>query len=66
MLKRFTILVLPVALAGCAVGHVSLPMSPMALGPSDSPPPSCLTYSGAPAYGNCKDAGAVSVPQQDK
>jgi hypothetical protein len=63
MLKRLMILLLPVALAGCAVGHLSLPMSPMTLGPSDTPP-SCLTYSDTPAYGDCKGAGTVSVPQQ--
>ena len=61
MMKRLVILMLPFALAGCAVGRLSL--TPMALGPSDDTPPSCLTYSGTPAYGDCKGAGSVSVPQ---
>jgi hypothetical protein len=64
MLKRLMILMLPFALAGCAVGHLSLPMT---LGPSDTPKPStCLTYSDTPAYGDCKGAGTVSVPQETK
>jgi hypothetical protein len=72
MLKRLIILMLPFALAGCAVGHFSLPMTlgpssgPMSLGPSDTPKPACLTYADTPAYGDCKGAGAVSVPQQAK
>ena len=72
MLKRLVILMLPFALAGCAVGHLSLPMTlgpsntPMSLGPSDTPKPACLTYADTPAYGDCKGAGAVSVPQQAK
>ena len=65
MLKRLVILLLPVALGGCAVGHLSMPMTPMTLGPSDTPP-SCLTYADTPAYGDCKGSGTVSVPQQPK
>ncbi|HMK40061.1 MAG TPA: hypothetical protein VK451_00735 [Methyloceanibacter sp.] len=72
MQKRLIILALPFALAGCAVGHLSLPMTlgpsngPMSLGPSDTAKSACLTYADTPAYGDCKGAGAVSVPQQAK
>ncbi|MGE5261342.1 MAG: hypothetical protein ACM3MH_10760 [Actinomycetota bacterium] len=60
MLKMLAILILPVALAGCAVGHLSLPMGPMTLGPSDDgPKPSCLTYGNTPAYG-CRSQGSGS------
>jgi len=48
------------ALAACEVGRLKMPMT---LGPSDNPPP-CVTYSGAPAYGDCKASGSVSVPRQ--
>lgn len=58
MSKRFLILLLPFALAGCAVGHVSLPMT---LGPSDTPKSSCLTYDDSPAFGDCKGPGSVSI-----
>jgi hypothetical protein len=62
MFKRLTILILPVALAGCAVGHISLPMSPMTLGPADEgPKPSCLTYDDTPAY-DCQPQGSTSAP----
>jgi hypothetical protein len=37
MAKRLLILLLPVAFAGCSVGHVNLPMT---LGPSDPAPAS--------------------------
>jgi hypothetical protein len=58
--KPFLILLLPVALAGCAVpiGQLQLPMT---LGPSDTKA-TCLTYDGAPAYGDCQKAGSVSIP----
>jgi hypothetical protein len=60
MSKMLATLILPVALAGCAMGHLSLPMGPMTLGPSDDgPKPSCLTYGDTPAYG-CKPEGPVS------
>ena len=61
MSKRLLILLLPIALAGCAVGHVKLPMS---LRPSDIPKASCLTYDDAPAFGNCKGSGKVSIAQR--
>ena len=60
MARRLLLLLLPVAFAGCSMGHVNLPMT---LGPSDSAPASCLTYSGTPAYGDCKGPGTVSLPQ---
>jgi hypothetical protein len=61
MAKRLLILLLPVAFAGCSLGHLNMPMT---LGPSDSPPQaSCLTYSNTPAYGDCKGRETVSVPQ---
>ena len=59
MLKMLAILTVPIALAGCAVGHLSLPMSPMTLGPSDDgPKANCLTYGDTPAYG-CRPQGAA-------
>jgi hypothetical protein len=63
MAKRLLILVLPIALAGCAVGHVTLPMT---LGPSDTPKSTCLTYDGGPAFGDCKGAGDLSISQDKK
>ena len=60
-MKWLPIILLPVALAGCTVGHVKLPMT---LGPSDAPHVTCLTYDGAPAYGDCKGPGAVSITQE--
>ena len=38
--KIFLVLLLPLALAGCAVGHITLPMT---LGPADASKASCLT-----------------------
>ena len=61
--KWLVILLLPVALAGCAVGHLTLPMT---LGPSETPKASCLTYADAPAFGDCKGPGAVSISQETK
>lgn len=58
-MKPFLILLLPVALAGCAVPIGQLQM-PMTLGPSDTKA-TCLTYDGAPAYGDCQKAGSVSI-----
>jgi hypothetical protein len=60
MAKWLLLLLLPVAFAGCSVGHLNMPMT---LGPSNPAPASCLTYSNTPAYGDCKGAGTVSVPQ---
>jgi hypothetical protein len=63
MSKRLLIVLLPIALAGCAVGHITLPMT---VGPSDAPKASCLTYADAPAFGDCKGPGEVSIPQERK
>jgi hypothetical protein len=63
MSKGLPILLLPIALAGCTVGHVTLPMT---LGPSDTPKASCLTYADAPAFGDCQGPGKVSIPQERK
>jgi len=60
MAKRLLILLLPLAFIGCSVGRVKLPMT---LGPSNSAPASCLTYNGAPSYGDCNGANTVLVPQ---
>jgi hypothetical protein len=60
MVKRLLTLLLLLAFTGCSVGRVKLPMT---VGPSDPAPPSCLTYSGTPSYGDCKGASTVSVPQ---
>lgn len=61
MSKAFLFLLLPLALAGCAVGHLNMPMT---LGPSDTAKAPCLTYADAPAFGDCKGPGAVSIPQE--
>ena len=66
MSRLLVILLLPIALAGCAVGHLSLPMTPMTLGPSDDAKSSCLTYKDGPAFGDCQGAGTVSIPQDAK
>ena len=63
MSKCLPILLFPIALAGCTVGHLTLPMT---LGPSDTPKASCLTYADAPAFGDCKGPGKVSIPQEKK
>jgi hypothetical protein len=64
-LKYLAFVLLPVALAGCSLGTVKLPtMSPMTLGPSDTAHTACLTYDGAPAYGDCQDANSVSISQE--
>ena len=55
MSKALLMLVLPLALAGCAMGHLNL--QPMTLGPSDTPKSSCLTYADSPAFGDCKGPG---------
>jgi hypothetical protein len=61
-LKRLAFILLPIALAGCSVGTVKLPtMAPMALGPSDTANTACLTYDGAPTYGDCQGGNAVSI-----
>jgi hypothetical protein len=62
MLKLFVILLLPIALAACEVGHVKVPMT---LGPSDTAQAACLTYGDTPAYG-CKAPGEVTIPQDPK
>lgn len=59
--KWLAFVLLPVALAGCSLGTVKLPMAPMALGPGDTANTTCLTYDGAPAYGDCESAESVSV-----
>ena len=61
MSKALLIVLLPLALAGCAVGHLNLPMT---LGPSDTPKSSCLTYADGPAFGDCKGPDSVSIPQE--
>ena len=60
-MKWLLILLMPLALAGCSVGHLALPMT---LGPSDTPKASCLTYADAPAFGDCKRPGEVYYRDQ--
>jgi hypothetical protein len=62
MSKALLMLVLPLALAGCAMGHLNL--QPMTLGPSDTPKSSCLTYDDSPAFGDCKGPGTVTIPRE--
>ena len=63
MSKGLLILLLPIALVGCAVGHVTLPMT---LGPSVTPKASCLTYADTPAFDDCKGPGEVFIPRETK
>jgi hypothetical protein len=59
MSKKLPILVLlSLALAGCEVGHLKLPMT---LGPSDAAPASCLGDTAA--HGDCKAPAAHSGTQ---
>jgi hypothetical protein len=60
MVKRLLILLVPLALAGCVTEQRSA--LPMALGPSDTAQAACLSYDGAPAYGNCDAKDAASAP----
>jgi hypothetical protein len=64
MSKAILILLLPLALAGCAVGHLNL--QPMTLGPSDTPKSSCLTYADSPAFGDCQGSDTVSIPKDTR
>ena len=64
MSKALLMLVLPLALAGCAMGHLNL--QPMTLGPSDTPKSSCLTYADSPAFGDCKGAGDCDHSPRDR
>jgi hypothetical protein len=50
-MKRFLILLVPLALAGCVTEQRSA--LPMALAPSDTAQAACLSYDGALAYGDC-------------
>ncbi len=63
ILKWLLILLLPVALAGCVTGQDSA--LPMALGPSDTAPASCLSYGDTPAY-DCQAQGASSSAEATK
>jgi hypothetical protein len=54
-MRWFVMLLMPLALAGCAVGHIALPMT---LGPSDAAPASCLSHADTP--GDCKAPAALS------
>jgi hypothetical protein len=62
--KWLLIVLLPIALAGCVTGQESA--LPMALAPSDTAPASCLGYSDAPTFGDCKAPGALSASQETK
>jgi len=64
MAKWLLILVLPLALAGCVTEQNSA--LPMALGPSDTAPASCLTYGDTPTFGDCQAPAALSSTQDTK
>jgi hypothetical protein len=53
--RWLVMLLVPLALAGCEVGHLKLPMT---LGPSGTAPASCL--SDTTAHGDCKSSAALS------
>ena len=61
MAKRFLILLMPLALAGCVTEQG--PSLPVTLGPSAAAQASCLTYGDTPAYGDC-DQAELSVTQE--
>ena len=60
--KLFLVLLPTLALAGCAVGHITLPMT---LGPGDTSKASCLTYADSRAFADCKSP-EVSIPRDTK
>jgi hypothetical protein len=56
------ILLVPLALAGCITEQQQ--KLPMALGPvdhSNQAQATCLSYSGSPAYGDCKGSKSISL-----
>lgn len=59
-MKWVLILLVPLALAGCVTEQRSA--LPMALAPSDTAQAACLSYDGAPAYGDC-ESRAVETQQ---
>ncbi len=59
-MTRILILLVPLALAGCVTEQRSA--LPMALGPSDTAQAACLSYDGAPAYGDCEST-TVATPE---
>ena len=61
MLKWLTILLLPLALAGCVTEHA--PQLPMTLAPADDAQSSCLRYGDAPTFGDCARPEAAAPSQ---
>ena len=51
-MKRFLILLAPLALAGCITEQT--PTLPMALAPVDAAGAACLTYGDTPTFGGCE------------
>ena len=62
-MRWLIMLLMPLALAGCAVGTLKLPM---ALGPSDTAPASCHRPGDTPTYGDCNSPTALSSTQETK
>ncbi len=54
-------LLVPLALAGCEVGHLKLPMT---LGPSGAAPASCLGDGNMTAHGDCNAPAARSSTRE--
>ena len=61
-MKWLLILLLPLALAACVTEQA--PVLSMALAPSDTEQTSCLRDGDAPAFGDCKGPGALSISQE--
>lgn len=51
-MKRFLILLAPLALAGCITEQT--PTLPMALAPAETAQAACLTYGDTPTFGECE------------
>jgi len=59
-MKRFLIVLAPLALAGCITEQT--PTLPMALAPADTAQAACLTYGDTPTFGECETEPA-GTPQ---
>jgi hypothetical protein len=62
-MRWLIMLLIPLALAGCAVGTLKLPMM---LGPSNTAPASCHHSGDTATYGDCNSPTALSSTQEAK
>jgi len=57
-MKRFLIVLAPLALAGCITEQT--PLLPMALAPVDAAQAACLTYGDTPTFSECETQRGTS------